>query len=160
MSFPKSVKHVTKKTFELCDYIVNEKKVTELGNSFPEKVFYFQSCAVRNQYRSGDEVETLLRNTKGLELFTDPSMDLCCSANGDFAMHNHEMSEFLLKKIVDRILETGAEFVTCADLHCLQYIDAYIQSEDIGKTVEQLPQVGHVHPDIGRHIILRDRNRI
>ncbi len=140
-AFPKSVKHVTQKTFELCDYIVNEKQVTELGNSFPEKVFYYQSCAVRNLYRSGDEVETLLRNTKGLELFTDPTMNLCCSANGDFAMHNHEMSEFLLKKIVDRILETGAEFVTCADLHCLQYIDAYIQSQDIDLEVIPLPVI-------------------
>ena len=140
-ALPKSVKHVTQKTFELCDYIVNEKHVTELGNSFPEKVFYYQSCAVRNLYRSGDEAEVLLRNTKGLELFTDPTLNLCCSANGDFAMHNHEMSEFLLKKIVDRILETGAEFVTCADLHCLQYIDAYIQAEDIDLEVIPLPVI-------------------
>lgn len=140
-AFPKSVKHITQKTFELCDYIVNVKQVTELGNSFPEKVFYYQSCSVRNLYRSGDEAETLLRNTKGLELFTDPTMNMCCSANGDFAMHNHEMSEFLLKKIVDRILETGAEFVTCADLHCLQYIDAYIQSQDIDLEVIPLPVI-------------------
>ena len=56
-------------------------------------------------------------------------------------MHNQEMSEFLLKKIVDRIMETGAEFITCADLHCLQYIDAYIQSEDIDLEVIPLPVI-------------------
>lgn len=139
--FQKAMKHMIHKTFELCDYIVNEKQVTELGNSFPHKVFYYESCAARNLYRCGEEAQTLLRNTRGLELITDPSMQLCCSANGDFAMHNHEMSEFLLKKIVDRIVETGAELVTCADLHCLQYIDAYIQSQDIDLEVIPLPVI-------------------
>lgn len=138
-ALPKSVKHVTQKTYELCDYIVNEKQVTELGNSFPAKVFYYHSCAIRNTYRSGEEAEILLRNTKGLQLFTDPDMHLCCSANGDFANHNHEMSEFLLKKIVTRIQETGADYVTCSDLHCLQYIDAYIQSQHIDLEVIPLP---------------------
>ena len=138
-AFPKSVKHITQKTFELCDYIVNEKKVTKLGNVFPHKVFYYESCASRNLYRSGDEVQTLLENTEGLQLFTNPSLHVCCSANGDFAMHNHEMSEFLLKKIVDAIVETGAEYVTCADLHCLQYIDAFVQSQDIELEVIPLP---------------------
>jgi hypothetical protein len=84
-------------------------------------------------------VELLLRNTEGLELITDPSMHLCCSANGDFAMHNHEMSEALLKKIVDKIVETKAEYVTCADLHCLQYIDAYIQSHNVDLEAIPLP---------------------
>ncbi|MBR0078005.1 MAG: (Fe-S)-binding protein [Bacteroidales bacterium] len=138
-AFPKSVKHVTQKTFELCDYIVNEKQVEKLGNSFNAKVFYYESCAARNLYRCGEEVELLLRNTEGLELITDPSMHLCCSANGDFAMHNHEMSEALLKKIVDKIVETKAEYVTCADLHCLQYIDAYIQSHNIDLEAIPLP---------------------
>lgn len=137
-AFPKSVKHVTQKSFELCDYIVNEKHVTELGNSFPHKVFYYESCSARNLYKCGDEVQTLLKNTKGLELLTSP-LQLCCSANGDFAMHNHEMSEFLLQKIVDTILSTGAEYVTCADLHCLQYIDAFVQSKNIDLEVIPLP---------------------
>ena len=140
-AFPKSVKHVTQKTYELCDYIVNEKQVTKLGNSFKAKVFYYESCSVRNLYRCGEEAEILLRNTEGLELFTEPSLHFCCSANGDFAMHNHEMSEFLLKKIVDAIVATGAEYVTCADLHCLQYIDAYIQSHDIDLEVIPLPVI-------------------
>lgn len=138
-AFPKSVKHVTQKSFELCDYIVNEKQVTELGNSFPHKVFYYESCSARNLYQCGEEALVLLRNTKGLELLTDPSMHICCSANGDFAMHNHEMSEFLLKKIVDTIVASGAEYVTCADLHCLQYIDAYVQAQDVDLEVIPLP---------------------
>ena len=138
-AFPKSVKHVTQKSFELCDYIVNEKQVTELGNSFPHKVFYYESCSARNLYQCGEEALVLLRNTKGLELLTDPSMHICCSANGDFAMHNHEMSEFLLKKIVDTIVASGAEYVTCADRNCLQYLDAYVQAQDIDLEVIPLP---------------------
>lgn len=140
-SFPKAVGHITKRTFELCDYIVNEKKVTCLGNNFPHKVFYFQSCSERNSYRSGNEIITLLENTGGLKLFMDLSMNTCCSANGGSAFHNHELSEFLLKMIVDRALESEAEFITCSDVHCLQYIDAYLQQEGIDIETASIPQI-------------------
>ena len=53
-------------------------------------------------------------------------MKLCCCGNGDFAFHNGELTELMLKQIVERIMTYDVEFVTSTDLHCLQYIDAYI----------------------------------
>ena len=123
-----SVSHIVQNSYEICDYIVNKKGITNLGNKFESKVFYFQSCAARNMYRAGDEAITLLQNTEGVTLFTDPSLKLCCSANGSVAMHNGELSEFLLKSIVDRIKTFEVDSVTSTDLHCLQYLDAYIQT--------------------------------
>ena len=61
---------------------------------------------------------------------TDPDMKLCCCGNGDFAMHNGELTELMLKQIVDRISSYDVEFVTSTDLHCLQYIDAYIATRN------------------------------
>ena len=36
----------------------------------------------------------------------------------------------MLKQIVDRISSYDVEFVTSTDLHCLQYIDAYIATRN------------------------------
>ncbi|MBO4646249.1 MAG: (Fe-S)-binding protein [Bacteroidales bacterium] len=121
--------HITHEIYELCDYIVNVKNRESLGNTFSHKVFFFSSCSARNIYQTTEEAEKLLRNTKGLELITDPDMKVCCTANSDLAMRNGELSEYMLKRIVDRIEETGAEYITSTDVHCLQYIDAYIQSQ-------------------------------
>ena len=129
IALPANIQHMVHDTYELCDYIVNVKGKTSLGNAFKHKVFYFQTCSARNLYPEADEAALiLLNNTRDLTLYTDPSMKLCCSANGDFAMHNGEMSEHLLKMIFHRIKEYDVEYVTAADPHCLQYLDAYLQS--------------------------------
>src|SRR5574344_553580 len=138
MALPADIKYITQHTYELCDFIVNVAKVTQLDNSFPYKVFYFESCSARNLYRLDHEAQTLLANTKGLTLITDPEMKICCSAHGDFAMYNGEMSEYLLKMIVDRITQNDVDYITSTDTHCLQYIDAYLQTRD-DLSVEVIP---------------------
>ena len=124
-----AVTHVVQESYELCDYIVNKKHTECLNNAFNHKVFYFRSCTARNVYPSDDAL-TLLNNTKGLELVTDSEMKLCCCGNGDFALHNGELTDQMLKQIVDRILTYDVEFVTSTDLHCLQFIDAYIATRN------------------------------
>ena len=85
---------------------------------------------------------TLLKNTKGLELVTDPEMKLCCCGNGDFALHNGELTDLMLKKIVDRIKTFDVEFVTSSDLHCLQYLDAYIATRnDVNLNVVPIAEI-------------------
>ena len=129
MALPADVKHMVHDTYELCDYIVNVKGLTSVGNTFKHNVIYFQTCAARNLYPQADEAAMLLlQNTNEITLWTDPTMKLCCSANGDFAMHNNEMSEHLLKMIFHRIKEYNVEYVTATDPHCLQYMDAYLQT--------------------------------
>ncbi|MCQ2264261.1 MAG: (Fe-S)-binding protein [Bacteroidales bacterium] len=125
-----AISHLIQDTYELCDYIVNVKNTTCMNNTFAHRVFLFESCAARNVYYAGDEAKILLQNTKGLELITDPDMKLCCCGNGEFAMHNGEMTEYALKTIVERVKQLNAEFITCTDVHCLQYIDAYLQTRD------------------------------
>lgn len=135
---PSILENMIRNTYEICDYIVNYKQVECLGNTFEHRVFYFQTCASRNVCHSIDEALTLLKNTNGLTLLTDPDMHICCSANGDFAQLNNEMSDYFLGMIVKRIKEFEPEYITGSDLHCLQYIDAYLQAHG-DDTMEVIP---------------------
>lgn len=121
----------TRNIFEICDYIVNIRKIENLGNVFNHRVYYFKSCAARNLYPANDAPEILLSNTRGLELLTSPNQPICCGANGRFANANPTMAEGLTGQIVDQAYQMGAEYITSTDIHCLQMIDAYKTAHNV-----------------------------
>ena len=131
----------TQNVHELCDYIVNVKKVENLGNYFPHKVFYFKSCSARNVYPDNDAPETLLRNTRGLELFMDDNIHGCCGANGRFSKVNPTASEALTGEIVSKIYNMGVEYITSTDIRCLQHLDAYKMAHDVGLEIIHIADI-------------------
>lgn len=138
---PADLKNFTRNVYELCEYIVNVKGITELNNTFNHRVFYFKSCAARNIHKLDEEPEILLRNTNGLDLLMDPEMNFCCSANGRFAVSNPETSDDMLEKIIGEIYARGAQYVTSTDVHCLQYLDSFIQSKEISLEVIHIADI-------------------
>lgn len=128
MSEVTPLRKVTQNVYELCYYIVQIKKVTNLGNSFNHRVFYFKSCAAKNYYKIDNEPEILLNNTKDLDLLTDDTLNLCCGANGTFATSNPDVSDKLLSSIIEKIYLHGVQYITSTDIECLQHIDAYLQT--------------------------------
>jgi len=116
---------------ELCDYIVNVLKVDSLVNTFPHRVFYFKSCAARHLYPDNNAPETLLKNTRGLDLIEDTEVHGCCGANGRFPMLNPDATEKMTGEIVQRAYDQGAEYITSTDIHCLQLMDAFKQQHNV-----------------------------
>jgi len=125
------LRNFTQNIYELCYYIVNIKAVETLNNAFNHRVFYFKSCAARNLYKLDDEPELLLSNTKGLDLLIDPALNTCCGANSHFALANSEVSDVLCNQIIERAYQMGAQYITSTDIHCLQHIDAILNTLDI-----------------------------
>ena len=141
VSVVNDLKFFVTNTYELCDFIVNKLGMTSLGNYFPQRVFYFKSCAARNMYELQDEAEILLKNTKGLDLLTDPEMNECCTANGRFSVLNPEVSDRMIEKIATKIYSMGAQYVTSTDINCLQHLDAFIQSKGMGLEVIHIADI-------------------
>jgi len=138
---PAELNNFTQNVYDLCDYIVNIKKITKLNNHFNGRVFYYKSCSARNVYKLDQEAETLLRNTKGLELLEDTEINTCCSANGALAGSNPELSDKMLEDIVLRMYHSGAQYITSTDIHCLQHIDAYLSTVDLNVEVVHIADI-------------------
>lgn len=117
--------------YEMCDYIVNVRHITKLGNTFKHRVYYFKSCAARNLYPENDAPEILLQNTIGLELIIPEKQPICCGANGRFAMANPETAEIMTGEIINQAYHKGAEYITSTDIHCLQKLEAYRNANNI-----------------------------
>ena len=129
---PQTLKAFISHIYEICDYIVNIKKVETLGNIFNHRVFYFKSCSARNLYPANDAPEILLRNTRGLDLLTDDNIHGCCGANGRFSAVNPVVAEAMTGEIINQIYNMGAEYITSTDIHCLQMMDAYKEAHNVG----------------------------
>ncbi|MDR2973084.1 MAG: (Fe-S)-binding protein [Bacteroidales bacterium] len=125
------IRNFTQNIFELCYYIVNIKAIEKLDNIFNHRVFYFKSCSARNLYKIDDEPELLLSNTQGLDLLIDNNLNTCCGANSHFAIANPEVSDILCNQIIDCAYQMGAQYITSTDMHCLQHIDAVLNTLDI-----------------------------
>jgi L-lactate dehydrogenase complex protein LldE len=125
------LRNFTQNIYELCYYIVNIKAIEKLGNAFNHRVFYFKSCSARNLYKLDDEPELLLCNTKGLDLLLDNGLNTCCGANSHFAIANSEVSDTLCNQIIECAYQLGAHYITSTDMHCLQHIDAVLNTLDI-----------------------------
>ena len=125
------IRNFTQNIYELCYYIVNIKAIEKLDNTFNHRVFYFKTCSARNLYKLDDEPELLLSNTKGLDLLLDNTLNTCCGANSHFAVANPEASDILCNKIIERAYQMGAQYITSTDMHCLQHIDAVLNTLDI-----------------------------
>ena len=128
------VKILINQVFEISDFIVNKLGKKCLGNKYNNRVYYFKSCQARNLYGLGDEPETLLRNTEGLDLIVRPENDLCCTGNNDFYLHNPQMSDELLKRLIEDAYNSGAQVITTTDIHCLQHITSYLNTLDVQLT--------------------------
>lgn len=138
---PAELKNFTHNVHELCDYIVNVKGIKKLNNTFNHRVYYFKSCAARNLYKDNGEPELLLSNTEGLDLLIDEDLNYCCSANGRFAIANPEVSDTMLEQIIDNIYKKGAQYITSTDIHCLQQMEAFIQSKGVGLEVIHIADI-------------------
>jgi L-lactate dehydrogenase complex protein LldE len=115
------------KTFELCDFLVNELGAADLGARFPAKAAYHDSCQVGRALGLHREPRLLLEHVRGLTLVELARPERCCGFGGAFSLKFPDVSEAILEEKLDDILETGAEVVTTAEVSCLLNISSALK---------------------------------
>ncbi|MEI8382851.1 MAG: (Fe-S)-binding protein [Planctomycetota bacterium] len=121
-----------KKTFELCEFLVDVLKVTKIEGSFPYKVGLHNSCHGLRELRLGSSSEMmvtrfnkagqLLEGLEGIELVTLQRPDECCGFGGTFAVAEEAVSCMMgLDRIHDHE-QAGADVMTAGDMSCLMHL--------------------------------------
>ena len=127
----KSALAVTKRVFELTDFLVNHLKVTDFDAEFSHKVTFHDSCAGLREYGIKSEPRQLLSNVKGLELIEMDRTDICCGFGGTFAAKFHNISTAMTEQKVEYALQTGAEYIVSTEASCLMNIESYIRKQKL-----------------------------
>jgi len=132
-------KHVTSKTYELCEFLVDVLKIEKLDSAFPHKVGYHSSCHGLRELRLAQsserrlekfsKPEKLLHMVKDLELITLNRPDECCGFGGTFAVAEESVSCQMGKDRIADHNENGAEYIVSTDSSCLMHMDGLIRRQ-------------------------------
>jgi L-lactate dehydrogenase complex protein LldE len=125
------MKRVTANLFEFSEFLTEKLGVTDVGASFPAKVTYHDSCHSLRELRIKDGPRKLLRAVRGLELVEMRETESCCGFGGTFSVKFPMISTAMAETKVERIIETGAQFVVSVDSSCLMQIQGLLDRRKI-----------------------------
>lgn len=130
------VKHHTTadvRIHELCEFLVDVLRVTEVDASFPHRVGLHASChGVRGlRLASGterveegfDKVRGLLEKVDGIDLVPLDRPDACCGFGGVFSVDEPAVSAAMGRERLDDHARNGAEVITGTDVSCLLHLE-------------------------------------
>jgi L-lactate dehydrogenase complex protein LldE len=107
------------KTFELVSFLVDVLGVSAVTARFPGSVTYHDSCSGLRELGIRSQPRALLGTVEGLEIREMRDPDVCCGFGGTFCVKYGEISDRIVTKKTDAIVETGATTLLAGDLGCL-----------------------------------------
>lgn len=116
--------------FEVCDFLVNQLQITDVGAEFAAKVCVHDSCSAMREYGLHNEPRELLAKVKGLEIIEMPESDTCCGFGGTFSVKQPAISQAMVEQKVQNAIESGAEYITSTEASCLMNIAAYVEKNN------------------------------
>ncbi len=140
-----------RRTFELCQFLVEVVHLDRLSVRFPHRVGLHNSCHGLRELRLGRSSERmepdfslarqLLQRVEGIELVELRRPDECCGFGGTFAVSEEAVScQMGLDRIADHEL-AGAEVITAGDMSCLMHLEGLIRRQKKPIKVMHIAQI-------------------
>lgn len=130
---------VGKRTFELCEFLVDVLHTESIPGRFPHRVGLHQSCHALRELRLGsgservvprfNKVRKLLGSLEGITLVDLTRPDECCGFGGVFSVEEEAVSCAMGKDRIADHLQAGAEVLTGVDVSCLMHLDGLVRRE-------------------------------
>lgn len=140
-----------RKTFELCEFMVEVLKVDKLDVRFPHRVGLHQSCHGLRELRlascselvgaSYGKARQLLEKIEGLELTTLRRPDECCGFGGTFAVAEDAVSCMMGDDRIHDHEQAGTEVLTANDMSCLMHLEGLIRRQNKPMRVMHIAEI-------------------
>jgi L-lactate dehydrogenase complex protein LldE len=125
------LKEVTSRIFEFSEFLVNVLGVKDVGAQFPHKVTYHDACHLLRELKVKEPPRILIRHVRDVELVEMENSEDCCGFGGTFSVKFPEISTAMSEDKVNRIIQSGAEFVIANDSSCLMQIAGTLSRKGI-----------------------------
>ncbi len=129
---PKEFEDISKKSFEICEFLHDVAKVKELNVSFPHTVALHQSCHGLRELELGvsselnlpynSKVLNLLNLVKDIKIVPLKNSDECCGFGGTFSINESELSVKMGRDKLANFKASGAQFLVGYDNSCLMHL--------------------------------------
>jgi len=130
-----AVTQLGRRTWELCDYIVNGLGITSWGGHFDAKVAFHRSCHLRGS-GSTDAVYKLLRSIEGLQLVDFDEFEQCCGFGGTFSVTFPHISKAMGELKLNHLQAAKPDLIVSADMSCLMHLNGL--AEKGGRPIKSL----------------------
>lgn len=117
--------------YELSEFLLDIKKVDDLGASFNAKATYHDACGALRECGIKEGPRKLLSKVKGLELLENTETETCCGFGGTFAIKYEPISIGMAHTKVKSAQEVEAEYIISTDVSCLMHLEGYINKQGI-----------------------------
>lgn len=124
-------KYLSKKIYELTDFLVNILNKPDLGAKFEARVTFHDSCTALREYGLKDEPRILMSHVEGLDLIEMNESDVCCGFGGTFAVKHEAISTAMAEQKVQNALYTDAEYIVSTETSCLMHLEAFIKKHKL-----------------------------
>jgi L-lactate dehydrogenase complex protein LldE len=128
-----------KKTYELCEFLVDVMGVHKVPGSFPHHVGIHQGCHGLRELRLGSSSEmmvepfnkmrSLLETLDGIQLSQLQRPDECCGFGGTFAVGEEAVSCMMGRDRVADHVQAGTKILTSGDMSCLMHLEGLIRRD-------------------------------
>jgi L-lactate dehydrogenase complex protein LldE len=146
-----TVQRVRKRTYELCEFLVDILGRDDFGAHFPHKVGLHQSCHGQRGLRLSQSSELnlppfsklrrLLSKVNALELMELDRPDECCGFGGAFAVDQAALSVKMGRDRLSDHLRHGVEVITAADMSCLMHLEGIIRRQKLTLRVMHIAEI-------------------
>ena len=110
-------------TFEFTEFLVDQLGLTDFNSSFSGRVAYHASCHLSRDLGVKSQPRYLLQALRGATLLELPHADDCCGFGGVFSVEHPHISAEMLKRKIDHIETSGADWVVACDAGCITHIN-------------------------------------
>jgi L-lactate dehydrogenase complex protein LldE len=142
---------VTKRTYELCEFLTDIVKAAPFQGAFRHKVGLHQSCHGLRELRLAqsservlpafDKVRSLLSGLDGIEIVELSRKDECCGFGGTFSVLEQAVSCRMGADRLDDHVAAGARVLTAADASCLMHLSGIAQRSKAPVHVMHVAQI-------------------
>lgn len=129
------------RTYELTEYLVDVRGVTDLGAVWPGRLTYHSSCHLLRGLGVDRQPLALLAAVKGAELVELPDRQDCCGFGGVFSVEQPELSAEFLKRKIANLEKTESPTLVVADTGCLMHIQGGLTKQGKSQRVVHIAEV-------------------
>ncbi len=129
------------KVFELTSFLVDVRGMNQVEASFDGTVTYHDSCAGLRELDVRDQPRKLLASVAGLALKELEEADICCGFGGTFCVKYPDISNGIVEKKAERIVESGAGTLLAGDLGCLMNMAGKLKRQGQPVAVRHVAEV-------------------
>jgi L-lactate dehydrogenase complex protein LldE len=114
---------LSKRTYELTEFLVDVLGVTDLGARHSGRITYHSSCHLLRELGVDRQPRALLKAVHGAEFVELPHTDECCGFGGVFSVEQPEISSAMLQRKIANLDSSQAPVVVACDAGCITNIN-------------------------------------